>query len=138
MSHAADGGARWKGRAGRIALEVLLWALALFLISVFARAGLAKFDDGSGWARAFTFWGYPVWFRILIGVLELAAAILLVWPRTAAYGALLIILIMVGGMGTHVFVEGRPSRITSELGQLTFSSIVVAGRWRRRLRIWSR
>jgi putative oxidoreductase len=122
-----------QSRAPRIAAEVLLWALALFLIYVFGRAGLDKFDDGSGWARAFRFWGYPVWFRILIGAVELAAAALLPWPRTAAYGALLIVGVMLGGMGTHVLVEGRPGRVTSELGQLVFSSIVLAGRWRQRI-----
>lgn len=124
----------WKNRVGPVALEVLLWALSLLLISVFIRAGWAKFDDASGWARAFNNWGYPVWFRVLIGVIELAAALLLVWPRTAAYGAVLIIAVMLGGMGTHVFVENRPARVTSELGQLIFSSIVLAGRWRRRIR----
>jgi uncharacterized membrane protein YphA (DoxX/SURF4 family) len=100
---------------------------------VFVRAGWDKFDDASGWARAFSVWGYPVWFRVLVGVIEIGAALLLAWPRTAAYGAALIIVVMLGGMGTHVFVEHRPARVTSELGQLTFSSIVLAGRWRRRI-----
>lgn len=72
-----------------IGLEVLLWALSIKLILVFARAGWDKFDAGSGWARAFAVWGYPVWFRLTIGVFELAAAALLLWPRTAAYGAAL-------------------------------------------------
>lgn len=66
------------------------------------------------------------------------AALLLVWPRTAAYGAMLIIVVMLGGMGTHVFVERRPSRVTSELAQLTFLPIVLAGRWRRRITLSGR
>ena len=125
----------WKRRAGRIAFEVVLWSVSLLLIMVFVRAGWDKFDDASGWARAFRAWGYPVWFRVLVGVIELGAAVLLAWPRTAAYGAALIIVVMLGGMGTHVFVEHRPARVTSELGQLTFSSIVLAGRWRRRIKL---
>ena len=133
MDESIAGRAAVRSRALRLGAEVLLWALALFLIYVFSRAGLDKFDDGSGWARAFRFWGYPVWFRILIGAIELAAAALLLWPRTAAYGALLIVVVMLGGMGTHVVVEGRPGRVTSELGQLVFSSIVLAGRWRQRI-----
>jgi hypothetical protein len=122
-------------RVARVAFEVLLWGLSLMLILVFTRAGLAKFDDSSGWARAFAVWGYPIWFRMLIGAVEIAAAVLLLWPRTAAYGAILIIVVMLGGMGTHVVIEHRPGRVTSELGQLTFSSIVLAGRWRRRFPI---
>jgi hypothetical protein len=70
---------------------------------------------------------------MLIGLLELAAAALLLWPSTAAYGAAIIVVVMLGGMGTHVFVEGRPGRVTSELGQLVFSSFVLAGRWRQRI-----
>jgi len=127
-----------KNRVLRIGLEVLLWALAVMLITVFARAGWDKFDPASGWARAFTFWGYPVWFRLLIGVLEIGAALLLVWPRTAAYGAAIIIVVMLGGMATHVFVEHRPSRAMSELGQLVFASVVLAGRWRTRINPWAR
>ena len=123
-----------KNRWLRIGREVLLWALSGMLIMVFVRAGWDKFDDASGWARAFRFWGYPVWFRLLIGVLELMAAVLLLWPRTAAYGAAMIMVIMLGGMGTHVFVEHRPSRVTSELGQLVFSSLVFIGRWRSRIK----
>ena len=123
-----------KNRWLRIGREVLLWGLTGMLIMVFVRAGWDKFDDASGWARAFNFWGYPVWFRVLIGALELGAALLLVWPRTAAYGAAMIMVIMLGGMGTHLFVERRPARVTSELGQLVFSSLVFTGRWRSRIR----
>ncbi len=125
-------------RGRRIAIEVLLWLLAAMLIMVFARAGWDKFDATSGWARAFRFWGYPVWFRVLIGVLEIGTALLLVWPRTAAYGAAIIIVVMLGGMGTHVFVEHRPSGVTSELLQFMFASLVLIGRWRARINPWAR
>ena len=135
VSQTPNGSSRPGRRAARLALEVVLWALALMLIFVFTRAGLNKFDDGSGWARAFAVWGYPVWFRVLIGAIELSAAVLILWPRTAAYGAILIIVVMLGGMGTHIVIEHRPARVTSELGQLTFSSILLAGRWRRRVPI---
>jgi putative oxidoreductase len=125
-------------RGRRIVLEVFLWILAAMLIMVFVRAGWDKFDPSSGWARAFRFWGYPVWFRVLIGLLEILAVLLLVWPRTAAYGAAIIILVMLGGMGTHVFVEHRPSRVTSELLHLILASIVLVGRWRARINPWVR
>jgi uncharacterized membrane protein YphA (DoxX/SURF4 family) len=118
----------------RIGLEVLLWAVCLRLVMVFAQAGWAKFAPTSGWAKAFTYWGYPVWFRILIGVLEIGAALLLLWPRAAAYGAAIIIVVMLGGMGTHVFVEHRPSRVTSEFVHLVFASIVLVGRWQVRIK----
>jgi uncharacterized membrane protein YphA (DoxX/SURF4 family) len=127
-----------RNRVLRVALQVLLWAIAARLIVVFARAGWDKFDSSSGWARAFTFWGYPVWFRIMIGGLEVGAALLLFWPRTAAYGAAIIMAVMLGGMSTHIFIEHRPARVTSELGQIVLASIVLAGRWRIRMSPWAR
>jgi uncharacterized membrane protein YphA (DoxX/SURF4 family) len=127
-----------KTRGLRIGLEIVLWILAAMLIMVFARAGWDKFNASSGWARAFAFWHYPVWFRLLIGGLEIAASLLLLWPRTAAYGAAIIIVVMAGGMGTHVVIEQRPSRVTSELLHFIFASIVLAGRWRTRINPWAR
>ena len=122
-----------KNRVRQIGLEVLFWALAILLITVFARAGWSKFDDSSGWSRAFAYWHYPVWFRVAIGVLEVGASLLLLWPRTAAYGAAIIVVVMLGGMGTHIFVEHRPSRVTSEVLQLAFASTLFIGRWRTRI-----
>jgi hypothetical protein len=43
------------------------------------------------------------------------AALLVVWPRNAAYGAAIIIVAMLGGIGTLVFIEHRPARVTSDL-----------------------
>jgi putative oxidoreductase len=122
-----------KRGASKIAIEVILWLLSIRLIMVFARAGWDKFDASSGWAKAFATWGYPEGFRLLIGALEVGAAVLLVWPRTAAYAAAIIIAIMLGGMGTHVFVEHRPARVTSELAHLLLAAIVLAGRWPSRI-----
>ena len=110
-----------------IAREVVLWVFALFLTWVFIRQGLAKFDDTSGWARAFRTWHFPVWFRILIGMIETSAAVLLLWKRTAFVGAVLVIAVMLGAMATHVY-WGRPGQITSEVLPLALSTMVALGR----------
>jgi uncharacterized membrane protein YphA (DoxX/SURF4 family) len=115
------------GNRRRIVLEVVLWMLSLFLVWVFARQGVAKFSDESGWARAFRVWHFPVWFRITIGVLETAAALLLLWKRTAAAGAVVIIAVMLGAMGTHIR-WGRPDQVTSEILPLVLASAVALGR----------
>jgi len=109
--------------------DVALWVVAAFLIYVFARQGVAKFSDSSGWARAFAMWHYPVWFRILIGVLEMVAAVLLLTRRTAPIGAAIIAVVMLGGMGTHI-VTGRPRQVTSEMLPLVLSIVLLIGRWR--------
>ncbi len=93
----------------RIVLDVALWIIALFLVSVFIRQGIAKFSDTSGCAQAFRQWHFPVWFRLCIGVAETAAALLLLSRRTASGGAIIIIAVMLGAMGTHIWwgVRGR-------------------------------
>jgi uncharacterized membrane protein YphA (DoxX/SURF4 family) len=75
------------GRYRQVVLDVFLWVVALFLAYVFSKQGLAKFSDSSGWAQAFRQWHFPVWFRILVGAAEIAAALLLLTRRTASGGA---------------------------------------------------
>jgi uncharacterized membrane protein YphA (DoxX/SURF4 family) len=108
--------------------DVALWLPTLFLVYVFAQQGPAKFSSSSGWARAFAAWHYPIGFRIFIGVLETSAALLLLTRRTAPIGAALIAIVMLGGMGTHVY-HGHPRQITSEVVPLVLSLIVLWGRW---------
>ena len=109
--------------------DVALWVPAVFLVYVFLNQGAAKFDDTSGWAKAFRLWHFPVWFRVLIGVVEIAGALLLLTRRTAPIGALMIALVMLGGMGTHI-ATGRPKQVTSEVVPLVLSLIILFGRWR--------
>jgi len=115
------------GNRRRIVLDVGLWVVALFLASVFFRQGIAKFSDSSGWAQAFREWHFPVWFRLCVGAAETAGALLLSSRRTASAGAIIIIAVMIGAMGTHVW-WGRPWQITSELLPLLLGTIVAIGR----------
>ena len=100
------------------------WLPAVLLVLIFVPQGLAKFNDSSGWAQAFRVWGYPDWFRITVGTLELLAAVLLIAGRTAALGAITIILIMLGAMATHLIFEGG-RHMTSEVVPLTLATIVL-------------
>jgi hypothetical protein len=78
----------------RIAKAVGPWIPALLLVPIFIPSAWDKFSDAGGWTHAFRVWGYPDWFRVLIGVIELSAVALLVLGRTAALGAILIIVVM--------------------------------------------
>jgi len=110
-----------------VVIDIVLWIFALFLAWVFIRQGIAKFSDTSGWAQAFRVWHFPVWFRILIGVLETSAALLLLTRRTAFAGAAIIMVVMLGAMGTHIY-WGRPGQVTSEILPLFLSTMVALGR----------
>jgi len=112
-----------------VAKAIAVWIPVLLLAFIFIPQGLAKFSDTSGWAKAFRFWGYPDWFRIAIGVIELAAVSLLLLPRTAIVGASFIIVVMLGGMGTHIIKEGG-RHITSEVVPLVLATIVLVIRRR--------
>ena len=111
----------------RVVVDVVLWVFALFLAWIFVRQGIAKFSDTSGWAKAFRLWHFPVWFRVFIGAAETAAALLLLTRRTAFAGAFIIIAVMLGAMGTHIW-WGRPGQVTSEVLPLVLATIVALGR----------
>jgi len=110
----------------RIAKEIVAWFLALFLCFVFAKAGIAKFDDGSGWARMFRAYSFPVWFRLFIGVWEVAGAALILWPRTAAWAAGMMGATMIGAIITFALrgqMHGAP------IVALIEATIVLVLRW---------
>ena len=115
------------GNRRQIVLDIVLWVFALFLAWVFIRQGIAKFSDSSGWARAFRVWHFPVWFRVLVGALETSAGLLLLTRRTAFAGAVIIIVVMLGAMGTHVY-WGRPGQVTSEILPLFLATMLSIGR----------
>jgi uncharacterized membrane protein YphA (DoxX/SURF4 family) len=103
------------------------WIPAILLALIFVPQGWSKFNDASGWAVAFRHWGYPDWFRVTIGVVELGAVVLLALGRTAAIGAILIILVMLGGMATHIIFDGG-RHLTSEVVPLVLATIVLVVR----------
>ena len=113
-----------RATVAKIAKFIGTWLPAILLTLIFVPQGWSKFNDASGWAVAFRHWGYPDWFRITIGVIELTAVALLLLGRTAAFGAILIILVMLGGMATHIIYDGG-RHLTSEVVPLVLSSIVL-------------
>lgn len=111
----------------KIVVDVILWVFALFLAWIFIRQGMAKFSDTSGWAKAFREWHFPVWFRVAVGVAETVAAVLLLTRRTAFAGAIIIVAVMIGAMGTHVYWN-QARYVTSEILPLTLATLVAIGR----------
>ena len=100
------------------------WIPVILLALIFLPAGWSKFSDTSGWAKAFRNWGYPDWFRITIGVVEIVAVLLLVFPRVAPLGAILIIVTMLGGTATHIVLDhGR--HVTSEVIPIVLAVVVL-------------
>ena len=97
----------------RLLAEVALWTATAFVALVCLRSGLTKLPGVPGeqfWARDFSRWGYPAWFRIVVAVAEIVAFVSLLIPRTAAYGAGLFGVVMIGAIFTHA-AHGEASRL---------------------------
>lgn len=80
----------------------LAWVLAV----EFLAGGLIKLTAPSMGER-FVDWGYPSWFRLVVGAGELVGGALLLSPRRRFLGAALLVVILVGAALTHV-VNGDP------------------------------
>lgn len=113
----------------RILGNVTLWVVTVLVAGIFAFQGGSKLFSNSLWTKAFAHWGYPVWFRILIGIAECLAAALLVVPRVAAYGATLIIAVMAGGIVTNLRA-GEPRQIVAEFVWIIMALIILVVRRR--------
>src|SRR6267378_1383284 len=85
----------------RIVKEAGLWIITLFLALVCLRSGWLKVTGNIFWVRDFHRWGYPGWFRMVVGSAELTALALLLVPRLASYGASLFAVVMLGAIFTH-------------------------------------
>jgi putative oxidoreductase len=111
----------------RIAKEVALWIITLFVALVCLRSGWLKVTGNIFWVRDFHRWGYPDWFRIVVGVAELAAMVLLLIPRIAAYGASLFAAVMLGAIFTH-YTHNETSRLPFNLLLLALSLVIAFAR----------
>jgi len=80
-----------------IGTRTLQVVIGLMLVLV----GAGKFS-GHFWADRFAQWGYPDGFYMVVGVLEAAAGIAIWIPKTATYGAVLMMIIMVAAALTRV------------------------------------
>jgi uncharacterized membrane protein YphA (DoxX/SURF4 family) len=119
-------------RTMKIVKEVLLWLVTLFLALVCLRSGLMKMPGIPGvefWIRDFQRWGYPDWFRIVVGVAELASFALLLVPRLASYGAAIFGVVMIGAAYTHV-VHNETTRLPFIFLLIALSLIVMVARRR--------
>jgi putative oxidoreductase len=86
-----------KSKGGQIAV----WVLTALLALMFLFAGAFKLSGAQTAVNNFAKWGYPDWFRVVTGIIEVTAAILVLVPRTSFYGAALILATMVGAVLTH-------------------------------------
>lgn len=84
------------------------WLLTILLAIVFLFTGWGQAVASPSFVSMWSAFGYPHWFMILTGVLEIVAVVLLIAPRTIWYGGILLGVIMFCGLITHL-THGEPS-----------------------------
>jgi uncharacterized membrane protein YphA (DoxX/SURF4 family) len=119
---------RIEARPVRIAVTVLSILLAL----MFLGAGVPKLLGTPDVATGFANYGYPGWFPLVVGVIEVIAAALLLVPRLAWLGAIAVAVVMAGATFTHaVLGEGEGGQAVFTLALLGLAAFVAYARWPR-------
>ena len=85
---------------------ILAWGLQLLVAGILLQTLFFKFTGAEESVYIFTTVGAEPWGRIGSGVLELVAALMLLVPATAAYGAVLTMGLMAGAIMSHLTVLG--------------------------------
>jgi putative oxidoreductase len=112
-----------RGRASLIAL----WAAQVALGAMFLMAGGSKLAGVPAMVGLFGQIGVGQWFRYVTGAIELTAAIALLIPSTAIFGAMLLIPTMIGAVIVDVFVVPA-----SPVAPLVLLLLAAAVAWARR------
>jgi uncharacterized membrane protein YphA (DoxX/SURF4 family) len=87
-------------------LTIALWLLRLLAAVILLQTLFFKFSASDESVYIFSTIGMEPWGRIGTGVMELIAAILILIPRTTAFGALLAIGLMSGALFFHLTTLG--------------------------------
>jgi uncharacterized membrane protein YphA (DoxX/SURF4 family) len=116
--------------------NVSLWVVQVLLAAVFLGAGYAKLSGAPEMVQNFELLGFGQWLRYFTGGIEVAAALLLLVPRLAAVGALLLAGTMAGAVATHLLALPGSPVPALVLGAL--SAIVAWGRRGQLLRLLGR
>lgn len=87
--------------------------LQVLLIGQFGFFGISKIIGAPDMVETFTAFGFPAWFMVLTGLIEVVAVASLVTgffkPRAVYLGAFLIAGLTVGAALCHAFLEGNPA-----------------------------
>ncbi len=84
----------------------LLWTLRIIPAVILLQTLFFKFTGAPESVWIFTQLGVEPWGRYLSGALELLAAVLILYPKTTPFGALLAVGLMVGAIGAHFTTLG--------------------------------
>jgi len=88
------------------ALNLTIWGVQILTALAFFAAGGSKLSGAPEMVEMFEKVGFGQSFRYVTGSLEVIGALLVLLPRTAAIGGWLLAAVMIGAIGTHLFIIG--------------------------------
>ena len=103
--------------------NVLYWGARLLAALILLQTLFFKFTASAESVYIFTKVGMEPWGRILVGILELIAGLMLIIPRTAWMGATLALGLMAGAIGMHLTLLGID--VQGDGGYLFFLALIV-------------
>jgi len=103
--------------------NLLLWALRVLSAIILLQTLFFKFSTAPVSVYIFTELGIEPWGRIGTGVLELIASILILFPRTTVYGAILGLGLMAGAIFSHLTKLGIV--VQHDSGKLFLLAVIV-------------
>lgn len=110
--------------------RIVDWAVRILLAVAFVSAGGMKLAGVPQFVAMFDQIGLGQWFRLLTGALEVTGGLLVLIPRTAVWGALLLACVMAGAIVTHLTVIGG-----NPMPALVLLALAAAVLWVRRARL---
>ena len=99
------------------------WVLRIIAAFIMLQTLFFKFSGSEESVYIFSELGMEPWGRIGTGILELIASILILYPKTTFFGAILAIGLMLGAVGAHITRLGI--EVKNDGGQLFIYSLLV-------------
>lgn len=108
----------------------LLWiALLVWMVLSFTTGALTKFywgpTFGPAYSVKFVEWGYPSWFRFVVGSGEIVAAALLCIPRYRIHAGLILAVILTGATITHIVNHNTIGQSTAAPVHLVLAGVIL-------------
>ena len=94
-------------RRGRVA-TIALWVTQLALAAMFLFSGGSKLVGAPAMVNLFAAIGLGQWFRYVTGAIEISAAVALLIPSAAPFGAILLVPTMFGAATANLFLGQSP------------------------------
>ncbi|MCM3625781.1 DoxX family protein [Paenibacillus glycanilyticus] len=109
-------------------MHILSIILQVILGLGFLMFGFMKFGSKQ-MVEGFSHYGYPGWFRIFTGIIEVISGILVIvgiWNVTlAAWGSLIIVLTMIGAILTHIKIHDSVKQMMMPILLFIFGLVVL-------------